>query len=69
MTEKLLGFLLVAAILIVSALATHLFARAMYNRCPSCGTLNAKRRIHCRACNREILKKDGQDRETREKGE
>ena len=54
MTENLLAFLVVAAILMVSALATRLFARSMYNRCPSCGALNAKRRFHCRMCSREI---------------
>ncbi len=42
--------LLVLAILIVAAVATQLFARAMYNRCPECGTLNAKRRVQCRNC-------------------
>ena len=50
MGETILGFLLVAAILIFSALITQGFARAMYNRCPGCGTLNAKRRIQCRNC-------------------
>ncbi len=54
MTENLLAFLLVVAILMISALATHLFARSMYNRCPSCGAFNAKRRIQCRICSREI---------------
>ncbi len=48
MGETILGFLLVAAILIFSALITQGFARSMYNRCPECGTLNAIRRIQCR---------------------
>jgi uncharacterized OB-fold protein len=38
-------------ILIASALITNWFARTMYNRCAACGTLNARRRDHCRACN------------------
>jgi uncharacterized OB-fold protein len=41
-------------ILILSAVITNLFARKMYNRCVKCGTLNAKRRANCRACNIEI---------------
>ncbi|HEX8175316.1 MAG TPA: hypothetical protein VF543_09360 [Pyrinomonadaceae bacterium] len=52
--ETVLGFAGLAAILIVSALITNWFARTMYNRCGSCGTLNAKRRSQCRACDREI---------------
>jgi len=50
MGETILGVLLVGTILIFSALITQGFARAMYNRCPECGTLNAKRRVHCRNC-------------------
>jgi uncharacterized OB-fold protein len=38
----------------VSAIITNWFARTMYNRCESCGTLNAKRRSQCRACEQEI---------------
>jgi len=52
--ETLLGFALLAAILIVSAIITNWFARTMYNRCANCGTLNAKRRSQCRACEQEI---------------
>lgn len=52
--QTLLGFALLAAILIVSALITNWFARTMYNRCAQCGTLNAKRRTQCRACEQEI---------------
>ncbi|HEV2708398.1 MAG TPA: hypothetical protein VGV59_20960 [Pyrinomonadaceae bacterium] len=48
--ETLSSILLVVAILVVSALITNWFARTMYNRCASCGTLNARRRTHCRAC-------------------
>ena len=54
MGETILGFLLVAGILIVSAVLTNLFARAMYLRCPSCGTLNARRRTRCRSCNDQL---------------
>ena len=50
MWETFLNILLVVAILGVSAVVTQLFARAMYNRCPSCHTLNAKRRDQCRNC-------------------
>jgi hypothetical protein len=52
--ETVLGFAALAAILIVSALITNWFARTMYNRCGHCGTLNAKRRKECRACEQEI---------------
>jgi hypothetical protein len=48
--ETLSGILLVVAILVLSALITNWFARTMYNRCASCGTLNARRRTHCREC-------------------
>ena len=50
MWETFLNILVVVAILGVSAVVTQLFARAMYNRCPSCHTLNAKRRDQCRNC-------------------
>ena len=53
-TETILGLALLAAILVVSAWLTNLFARAMYNRCLGCGVLNAKRRTHCRGCGRAI---------------
>ena len=53
-TETIVGLAVIAAILMVSAWITNLFARKMYNRCGDCGTLNAKRRTHCRACNTEI---------------
>ncbi|MDA2930908.1 hypothetical protein MYX84_13355 [Acidobacteria bacterium AH-259-O06] len=50
MAETVLAFLAAAAILVLSAFITHLFARYMYNRCPECRTLNARRRTHCRNC-------------------
>jgi uncharacterized OB-fold protein len=48
--DTLLSILVLGGILVVSAVITNLFARKMYNRCVDCGTLNAKRRTHCRAC-------------------
>ena len=52
--DAVLDGLVIVAILGGSALATHLFARAMYNRCPECESLNAKRRTHCRICGAPI---------------
>jgi hypothetical protein len=54
MSETFLNVALAIAILGVSFVATHLFARAMYITCPKCRTLNARRRTHCRNCG-EIL--------------
>ena len=54
MRDTLLGIIVLGGILVVSAVITNLFARRMYNRCVGCGTLNAKRRTNCRACNTEI---------------
>ncbi len=54
MTETVLGFALLAAILVVSAVITNWFTTKMYHRCANCGTLNAKRRAQCRACSEEI---------------
>lgn len=54
MIETVLGFAVMAAILVVSAFITNWFARTMYNRCGHCGTLNARRRSRCRACEQEI---------------
>ncbi len=50
MWNTFLNVVVVVAILGVSAVVTQLFARAMYYRCPSCHTLNAKRRDQCRSC-------------------
>jgi hypothetical protein len=52
--DALLSVAVLGGILVVSALITNWFARAMYNRCAECGTLNAKRRTHCRGCNTAI---------------
>ena len=54
MKDALLSVAVLGGILVVSAFITNWFARTMYNRCGECGTLNAKRRTHCRACNTEI---------------
>ena len=54
MAETLLGLLLVVAILGLSAVLTHWFARAMYIVCPDCRILNARRRTHCRKCGTEL---------------
>jgi hypothetical protein len=53
--DTLLSLLVLVAILGASALITNWFARTMYRRCASCGTLNAKRRTHCRNCGTQIL--------------
>lgn len=46
----------IVAILVVSAVITRLFARAMYLTCPKCRALNARRRSHCRNCGEELRK-------------
>ncbi|HEV2916006.1 MAG TPA: hypothetical protein VGX92_22190 [Pyrinomonadaceae bacterium] len=51
MRDTLLSVALMLGILVLSAIVTNWFARTMYNRCGACGTLNAKRRANCRACN------------------
>jgi hypothetical protein len=53
--DTLLSILVLVGILALSAIITNWFARTMYKRCPACGTLNAKRRTHCRSCHAEIL--------------
>jgi hypothetical protein len=52
--DTLLAIAVLGGILVISAIITNWFARKMYNRCVDCGTLNAKRRTHCRACSQEI---------------
>jgi hypothetical protein len=54
--DTLLSIAVLGGILIISAVITNLFARKMYNRCAACGTLNARRRTHCRNCNAELKK-------------
>jgi len=48
--ETILNAALALAILGGAALITNWFARTMYLRCGGCGTLNARRRSHCRSC-------------------
>jgi uncharacterized OB-fold protein len=55
--DTLLSILVLVCILGASAFITSWFARTMYNRCAACGTLNAKRRTHCRSCGKEITKR------------
>jgi type IV secretory pathway VirB6-like protein len=50
LSDTLLSLLVMAGILLLSAVVTNWFARNMYNRCAACGTLNARRRSHCRSC-------------------
>ena len=54
MKDTLLSILVLVVILGGSAVVTNWFARTMYRRCASCGTLNARRRTHCRNCGAEI---------------
>jgi hypothetical protein len=51
------AFLLIALLIVIlglSAVLTHLFARAMYVTCSKCATLNARRRTRCRHCGEEL---------------
>ena len=50
MYDFLLNAGLIILILGTSAVATKAYAGAMYNHCPECSTLNAKRRSACRTC-------------------
>jgi hypothetical protein len=54
LNDTLLSILVLVGILVASAVVTNWFARTMYNRCADCGTLNAKRRTHCRSCGAEL---------------
>ncbi len=54
MLDSLMNIGLLLLILGTSAWATNAYARGMYNRCGGCGSLNAKRRTHCRECGSEI---------------
>lgn len=54
MSDTLVSLLVFVGILVASALITNWFARTMYNRCAECGTLNARRRAHCRSCGKQI---------------
>jgi hypothetical protein len=48
--DTLLTIVVLGGILVLSAVLTNLFTRAMYYRCEGCNALNAKRRTHCRIC-------------------
>ncbi len=50
MGQTLLNIAVAVGILGASAVATQLFARAMYRTCSNCRTLNARRRSQCRKC-------------------
>ena len=50
MRDTLLSVVVLVVILLASALVTNWFARTMYNHCPACRTMNAKRRDKCRNC-------------------
>ncbi|HLR07361.1 MAG TPA: hypothetical protein VK117_16225 [Pyrinomonadaceae bacterium] len=54
MKGTILNVIVAVAILALSYAITHFFARAMYVRCPSCHTLNARRRAQCRSCSAEL---------------
>ena len=55
-TDALITIVVLGGILVLSAIVTNAFARAMYYRCAGCGALNAKRRAHCRMCGAELNK-------------
>jgi hypothetical protein len=57
--ETILNGGLIVLILGGSYYLMTLYGRAMYNRCRECGTLNARRRTHCRVCSKEIIKHKG----------
>jgi hypothetical protein len=50
----LLNLAVLVGILGLSAIITAWFARTMYIRCLACGTLNARRRTHCRSCQTQL---------------
>lgn len=48
----LVGFMVL--ILGSGVVATNIYCQIAYNRCPTCGALNAKRRSVCRKCSAPI---------------
>ena len=52
--DTIFNLAVAVGILGLSAVLTGLFTRKMYYRCRQCGTLNAKRRIQCRACGQAL---------------
>lgn len=57
-TDVLITIAVLGGILVISAVLTNLYARAMYFKCRECRALNAKRRTHCRICGRALAGKD-----------
>ena len=62
LTDILLTIGVLGGILVLSAIVTGAFTRAMYFRCAGCGALNAKRRSQCRVCSEPIGPAAEQDR-------
>jgi hypothetical protein len=56
--DTLITILVLGGILVVSAVLTNLFTRAMYYRCDQCKSLNAKRRTHCRVCGTVLVNEE-----------
>jgi hypothetical protein len=54
LADTLLTIAVLGGILVLSAVFTHYFTRAMYYRCSECRALNAKRRTHCRVCGNQL---------------
>lgn len=52
--DTLLSIAVLGGILVLSAVLTNLFTRKMYFKCGQCGSLNAKRRAHCRICGEQL---------------
>jgi len=52
--DIIITILVIGGILIVPALLTNAFTRAMYYRCDGCRSLNAKRRSLCRVCGAQL---------------
>jgi hypothetical protein len=57
--DVLLTIAVLGGILVISAVLTNLYARAMYFQCRECRALNAKRRTHCRVCGNALAGKGG----------
>ncbi|MFP5261790.1 MAG: hypothetical protein ACLGJB_07780 [Blastocatellia bacterium] len=52
--DTLVTIAVLGGILVLSAVLTNLFTRKMYYKCGGCGSLNAKRRAHCRVCGQQL---------------
>jgi hypothetical protein len=59
--DTLVTIAVLGGILVVSAIITNLFTRAMYNRCAGCAALNAKRRARCRVCGEALYKQEASE--------